>query len=53
MKTPDFQIKWKLFKKHLEDNRIDAVLFMPTNKKEIITSIQIIKQLNNGKVTTN
>jgi hypothetical protein len=53
MKTPDFQIKWKLFKKHLEDNQIDAVLFMPTNKKEIIESISIIKQLNNEKVTTN
>lgn len=44
-KTADFQIKWKLFKRYLIDNDMSFVLFMPTNKKEIITSIEIIKTL--------
>jgi hypothetical protein len=43
MKTPDFQIKWKLFKKYLDDNNKEVSLFMPTNKKEIIQSINYIK----------
>lgn len=44
-KTPDFMIKWKLFKKYLKTNDLHYTLFMPTTKKEIIESIQIIKNL--------
>lgn len=44
-KTPDFIIKWKLFKKYLVDNKLDDILlFMPTNLKEIKQCIEIIKQ---------
>lgn len=47
-KTPDFVLKWKLFKKHLAEHGLRFILFMPTNKREIITSIEIIKTtLNN------
>lgn len=44
-KTPDFSIKWKLFKKFLEDNDLNFTLFMPTTKGEILKSIEIIKTL--------
>ena len=44
-KTPDFQIKWKLFKDYLRKHSLEYALFMPTNKREIIQSIEIIKQL--------
>lgn len=43
MKTPDFNIKWKMFKKHLAENELRYTLFMPHNKKEIRESIRIIK----------
>lgn len=45
MVTPDFSIKWKLFKKYLEDNKLNFTLFLPRSKKEIIESINIIKEL--------
>lgn len=50
-KTPDFILKWKLFKKHLAENGLKFTLFMPTNKREIIQSIEIIKTITqeNGK----
>lgn len=49
-KTPDFVLKWKLFKKYLAERGLRYTLFMPTNKREIITSIEIIKTLeDNGK----
>jgi len=48
-KTPDFQLKWKLFKKYLYDNNMQYFLSMPTNKREIITSIDLIKELSNEK----
>lgn len=38
-------IKWKLFKKYLKTNDLHYTLFMPTTKKEILESIQIIKNL--------
>lgn len=42
-RTADFNIKWKLFRKYLQENDIEVTLFMPTNKKEILESIKIIK----------
>lgn len=47
MKTQDFIIRWKLFKQYLTDNKLDFMLFMPTNKAQIIESIRIIKELEN------
>lgn len=49
MKTQDFIIRWKLFKKHLTANGLDYTLFMPTNKAQIIKSIELIKQLENER----
>lgn len=49
MRTPDFNIKWKLYKKYLEEHHLDYLLLMPTNKKEILESIELIKQLQNEK----
>lgn len=53
MKTQDFIIRWKLFKKHITDNHLDYVLFIPTNKAQIIKSIELIKELNNGTDESN
>ena len=47
-RTPDFQLKWKLFKRYLIEHEYDVLLFMPTNKKEIVKSIDVIKTLQNG-----
>ena len=49
MQTQDFIIRWKLFKRYLEEEGLDYTLFMPTNKKQIEESIKIIKELNNGR----
>lgn len=45
-RTPDFQLKWKLFKWYLKEHDLKYLLMMPTNKKEIIASIEYIKNLN-------
>lgn len=49
IKTQDFIIRWKLFKQYITDNNLDYTLFMPTNKKQILESIRIIKELEDGK----
>jgi hypothetical protein len=48
-RTPDFQLKWKLFKRYLMENEQHLLLFMPTSKKEIVQSITVIKNLQNDK----
>lgn len=53
MKTQDFIIRWKLFKKYLSDKKLDFTLFMPTNKAQIIESIKLIKELENGETEKN
>lgn len=40
--TPDFKIKWKMFKKYLEDNNLEYTLFKPTNQKQVLETIKII-----------
>lgn len=45
MRTPEFNIKWKMFKKYLQDNKLEYTLFLPTSKKQILESINLI---NNG-----
>ena len=44
-KTPDFVIKWKLLKQRLYNENKNIVLFMPTNKKQIECSIELIKRM--------
>ena len=53
MKTQDFIIRWKLFKKYLTEHGLDYTLFMPTNKKQIEESIRIIKELKDGRQENN
>lgn len=49
-RTPDFNLKWKMFKKYLIDNKMDDfVLFMPSNQREIKTCIEIIKEQGQQK----
>jgi len=53
METADFKLKWKMFKKLLEDSGQSIVLYKPTNKKEILETISLIKSSqDNGKQTT-
>ena len=41
-----FPLRWKLFKKHLKDNNLQYVLFLPRNKKQVDEVIDLIKQLS-------
>lgn len=44
-----FPIKWKMFKKQLQDKFSDNVyLFMPKNQKQVLECIEIIKKIQNG-----
>lgn len=42
MKTPDFLLKWKLFKKYLIDNNLKYTLYMPSNQKQVRLAIEHI-----------
>lgn len=48
-KTPDFLLKWKLFKTYLIEKGIQPHLFLPTNKKEILLCIDNILDVENSK----
>ncbi len=41
--TPDFKIKWKMFKKWLVDNNMNVTLYKPTNQKQVLETISMIK----------
>lgn len=43
METSTFKIKWKMFKKHLIDNNSHYQLYKPTNQKEVLETIKLIK----------
>jgi hypothetical protein len=43
-----FPIRWKLFKKFLSDNKIQASVYMPRNQKHIDQVINIIKTKYNA-----
>lgn len=43
METSTFKIKWKMFKKHLQENNITYDLYKPTNQKEVLETIKLIK----------
>lgn len=51
MKTADFQLKWKLFKRYLLDHELDYLLLLPSNLREVRKSIELIKELNNGIIS--
>ena len=40
-----FPLRWKLFKKHLKENNLAYVLFMPRNTKQCKEVLEIIKSL--------
>ena len=40
-----FPMKWKMFKKYLHDNNPNCVLFVPKNQKQVLETIEIIKNL--------
>jgi uncharacterized protein DUF1064 len=41
--TDQFDLKWKLFKKHLIDNGYDVTLYKPNNQGNVIKCIEMIK----------
>lgn len=43
MITPDFSIKWKMYKLYLEENGLEYFLYLPRNKKQILMAIEDIK----------
>ena len=40
-----FPLRWKLFKRHLKENNLTYVLFMPRNKAQCEEVLELIKQL--------
>jgi|TARA_R100000544_G_C2209945_1_gene51360 hypothetical protein len=40
-----FPLRWKLFKRHLKENNLAYVLFMPRNKIQCLEVLELIKQL--------
>ena len=40
-----FPLRWKLFKKHLKENNLTYVLFMPRNKAQCMEVLDLVKQL--------
>ncbi len=44
--NPDFSIRWKLFKKTIEDD--DLLLFVPRNLKDCNETVKILKSKLNG-----
>lgn len=40
-----FPLRWKMFKKHLKENNLAYVLFMPRNKEQCKEVLELITQL--------
>lgn len=52
MRTPDFNLKWKLFKAFLVANNLHYTLFLPTSQQQVNIAIHIIlNKLNNTDET--
>lgn len=49
IRTPDFNIKWKLLKHYFFLKGQKVLLLMPSNKKEIGISIELIKYVRKRK----
>jgi hypothetical protein len=47
LRRPGFDIRWKLFKRFMEEK--EFLLLMPSNKKEVLACIEIIKQHGKGR----
>lgn len=43
MRTDAFTLKWKMFKKYLNENKIKMDLYLPKNQKQVLQTIAIIK----------
>ena len=43
-----FPMKWKMFKKHINDHKLDVDLYMPRNQKQVEEVVQIIKNRYEG-----
>ena len=41
-----FPVKWKIFKKHLLDNGLEYKLFLPKNQKQVLETIELIKEMS-------
>ena len=46
MKSDVFNLKWKLFKNYLVKHNLNYELYMPGNKKQVLQTINIIKEKN-------
>jgi hypothetical protein len=44
LRTEAFNLRWKLFKKYLVDNKLFYDLYMPTNQAQVKEIIKIIKR---------
>lgn len=44
MRTEDFNLRWKLFKKYLVDNELNYRLYVPSNMKEVDIVIEDISE---------
>ena len=40
-----FPLKWKMFKQHIMQNGLEYKLFLPKNQKQVLQTIELIKQL--------
>jgi len=40
-----FPLRWKLFKKYLHDNKIDCVVYMPRNQKQVTEVVELVKNI--------
>lgn len=49
--TPEFKIKYKLFKQYLKDNNIKCTLYMPHNQKECNKVIELILESRKNENT--
>jgi hypothetical protein len=49
--TSDFKIKWKMFKKYIDDNSLNYTLYKPTNQKQIKETIKLIKDEQHIRTT--
>ena len=40
-----FPIRWKLFKKYLYDNKVDCIVYMPRNQKQVDEVVELVKNI--------
>lgn len=49
MESAEFKIKWKLFKKFVDINKLELTLFLPHTRKEVDEAVSIIRELEKSK----